>query len=142
MFGWVGWLIIIVSKAQSRPFSHLGHGKGISWKKPCQGQLYGLDSFLLHISGYYAKFKYDFYFSVFFQYLACSCNSKGSTKSDDGVCIAKCCNNDGSCKCITGYSGTDCNICDIGFYVSATTSGEKTCKGDQLIMNLNDLVNL
>ena len=46
IFVLVSWevvsLIIIVSKAQSRPSSHLGHEQGISGKKPCQGQLYRL----------------------------------------------------------------------------------------------------
>ena len=61
--------------------------------------------------------------------LACICNSIGSTKSDDTACDNKCCNDDGSCKCSEGYSGDDCNICDSGYYVSATINGENTCTG-------------
>ena len=64
-----------------------------------------------------------------YKYLACICNSQGSTKSDDSACDNKCCNDDGTCKCITGYSGNDCNTCDTGYYISATSSSENTCTG-------------
>ena len=65
-----------------------------------------------------------------FSPLACTCNSIGSTKSDDTACDNKCCDNDGSCKCSEGYSGDDCNICDTNYYVSATDNEENTCTGN------------
>ena len=66
--------------------------------------------------------------------LACICNSQGSTKTDDSMCDNKCCNEDGSCKCIVGYSGNDCNACDIGYYVSATFFDENTCSGKYVVI--------
>ena len=64
---------------------------------------------------------------IYFQ--ACSCNSQGSTKSDDSACDNKCCDDDGSCKCTTGYTGNDCNTCDTAYYVSNIVNGENTCSG-------------
>ena len=61
--------------------------------------------------------------------LGCICNMLGSTTADDSDCVNKCCNEDGSCKCITGYSGNDCNDCDVGYYHSSTVNGENTCSG-------------
>ena len=60
---------------------------------------------------------------------ACICNSQGSTKADDSTCDNKCCDDDGSCTCIPGYSTIDCNTCDIGYYVSDTVSNENSCTG-------------
>ena len=62
--------------------------------------------------------------------IGCVCNSKGSTKTDNSNCINKCCNNDGSCKCLPGYSGTDCNSCQNGYFVSAVANGEVECTGN------------
>ena len=61
--------------------------------------------------------------------LECTCNRLGSTKSDDSACDNKCCNDDGTCKCTIGYSGNDCNSCDIGYYVSDTVNNENNCTG-------------
>ena len=67
-----------------------------------------------------------------FYFLACECNSQGSTKEDGSPCFNKCCNDDGSCQCKTGYIGLNCNNCNSGFYVSSITSGdEKTCSGEE-----------
>ena len=62
--------------------------------------------------------------------LACFCNSFGSTTADGFTCNDKCCNDDGTCTCTTGYSTIDCNTCDIGYYASATVNGENTCNGN------------
>ena len=63
--------------------------------------------------------------------LVCTCNSLGSTKSDDSACNDKCCDDDGYCKCITGHSGTDCNTCDTGYYTSSMIGDEKICTGNR-----------
>ena len=70
-------------------------------------------------------------YSILFS-LACTCNSQGSTKHDDSACENKCCNLDGSCKCKAGYSGNDCNTCEVGYYVSATVNGDNSCTGEEL----------
>ena len=61
--------------------------------------------------------------------LACKCNSLGSTRNDDRPCFGKCCNDDGSCKCKIGYTGSQCNECDNGYYATNITDGEKSCSG-------------
>ena len=69
----------------------------------------------------------DFYNSI----LGCKCNMLGSTTADYSDCVDKCCNEGGSCTCIMGYSGSDCNDCIVGhYYVSATVNGENTCTGE------------
>ena len=60
----------------------------------------------------------------------CICNSIGSTKDDGSLCNHKCCNDDGSCTCIMGYVGDDCNTCDSEYYVSFNFNGENTCEGE------------
>ena len=67
----------------------------------------------------------DFYNSI----LGCKCNMLGSTTADDSDCVNKCCNEGGSCTCIMGYSGKDCNECDVGYYRFSTFNGENTCTG-------------
>ena len=65
---------------------------------------------------------------VSFPLLGCMCNSKGSTKADNSVCANKCCNDDGTCKCKPGYSGTDCNNCKDGYFAShIDENGQITC---------------
>ena len=60
------------------------------------------------------------------------CNSQGSTKEDGSPCLDKCCNDDGSCQCKMGYTGSNCNSCNDGYYVSNITNGdEKTCSGEK-----------
>ena len=61
--------------------------------------------------------------------LVCTCNSLGSTKSDDSACNDKCCDDDGYCKCIDGYIGNNCETCDTGYYVSDVINGENVCSG-------------
>ena len=69
----------------------------------------------------------NYVFVIFFPISECSCNSLGSTKNDDSPCFGKCCNDDNSCKCRIGYIGSNCNQCDIGYYVTNVTNGENTC---------------
>ena len=64
-------------------------------------------------------------------FLACDCNSQGSTKDDGSTCFGKCCNDNGSCRCKLGYIGSDCNQCDAGYYETNIINEEKTCSGEQ-----------
>ena len=60
---------------------------------------------------------------------ACICNNQGSTKTDGSNCTTKCCDDDGSCKCKSGYGGEACNKCLPGYHVSAIINSEVTCEG-------------
>ena len=48
----------------------------------------------------------------------CSCNSKGTNS---------CSRNDGSCNCLIGYSGDNCNTCSEGYEASSSENGQNTC---------------
>ena len=76
-----------------------------------------------------------------FSFLACRCNSKGTLSNRNTLYIYQqdnaTCNND-SCTCNSGYSGSDCNLCDNGYMVTATENGENTCEpGENAIKILN-----
>ena len=68
---------------------------------------------------------------ILIYFLACKCNSQGTLPNRNTLFIFEqdnsACNND-SCKCNSGYSGKDCNVCDIGYTVTATDNGENTCE--------------
>ena len=73
---------------------------------------------------------------LFILSLACKCNSKGTQatrnvlhfiyQGDSNSC------NTGSCTCRIGYKGTDCNTCEVGYYVSSFQNGENVCTSKKL----------
>ena len=69
------------------------------------------------------------HFSQIFLWLGCNCNNQGSTKTDGSNCTSKCCDDDGSCQCKSGYAGESCNKCLPGYHVSAIANSEVTCDG-------------
>ena len=69
------------------------------------------------------------HFSQIFLWLGCNCNNQGSTKTDGSNCTSKCCDDDGSCQCKSGYAGESCNKCLPGYHVSAIINSEVTCDG-------------
>ena len=88
---------------------------------------------------HYCDIQYCIY--LFWWFLACKCNSKGTFSNRNTVYIYQrdntACNND-SCACISGYSGNDCNSCDNGYVVTDTENGENMCEpGKNAIMMLN-----
>ena len=60
------------------------------------------------------------------------CNSKGSVKSDNTKCTDKCCNNDGTCTCMPGYNGKNCQNCTEGYFISDVVDGDKICSGEYI----------
>ena len=72
------------------------------------------------------KLKEVIYFS------ACTCSSIGSVKSDYSECTDKCCNNDGTCTCRPGYTGSNCQDCQEGYILLDVVDNEKNCTGEYI----------
>ena len=58
----------------------------------------------------------------FFFILECACNAKGSVSN---ICSEI----GGSCHCLLGYSGKECNTCEDNYYISDKANDTITCSG-------------
>ena len=58
----------------------------------------------------------------YFSLLECDCNTNGSASN---ICSEI----GGSCNCLTGYTGKNCNTCDDNYFISDETNGKITCSG-------------
>ena len=67
---------------------------------------------------------------IFFS--VCTCNSKGSIKYDNSECTGKCCNNDGTCTCKPGYTGSNCQNCQGGYILLDVVDNEKNCTSEYI----------